>query len=1067
MNDLVLTEQQQLLQASLLEVNDIVFKGYLEKLKDFDVIPLDTLLSESLSNIRLNKVTRIVYDKEENNQDKFNNVFSALHSSDCGLVIVLKGRKEYTDIYIGVNKLNASNGMSGHESDETLKAALNGNFKGIEFEKNLYSEDIQEIALEIKNTTNNYVSNVTGVPSFKHDDKDEFVQGLEKIVDGMQGREYNTVIQAMPITRQELEKAELAYLNIHNSLSLFEQKQITLSESESKTLGSNLTQGITTTLSKSIGETQTDTKGSSTTSSTSSSKTRSDIDIKKALSQGVSGAVAGGVAAGVSTGGMGAGAGALVGGLAGFGSGLFGGSQTESNSMSQTENYSTSQASSYNESNSVANSTTSGTNESSTLGTNKSIQLTEKNRTITSLLESIDEQLKRIQECKNYGMWNWGAYFISNDPLNSKLGADLYSGMLRGEASGLERNAITSWSRYEDENKFNEILNYVSQMRHPIFKTPEYFHTPFVSSTSLISTKELSIAMSLPQKSLPGIPVCESVQFGRAVSAYNTDKSAKSIDIGSIFNLGNIDSNLKVNLDINSLTSHTLVTGSTGSGKSNCIYMLLDKLQQKEKIPFLIVEPAKGEYKEIFGGRDDVSVFGTNPNFTQLLKLNPFSFPDNIHVLEHVDRLVEIFNACWPMYAAMPEVLKGAIIQSYEESGWDTDNSHSIYEDKRYPTFKLLLEVLDNIIESSQYSEEMKSNYKGALLTRVKSLNSGLIGKILNNTEEISDIELFDSNVIIDLSRVGSMETKSLLMGMIFLKLIEYRYSNKKSSNSELKHITVLEEAHNILPRISTDQSMEGNNLQGKSVEMISNAIAEMRTFGEGFIIADQSPNMLDMSAIRNTGTKIIMRLPELTDRNDIGKSASLNEEQINEIPKLQTGVGVVYQNNWLESVLCKIDKLDSSSVFPFNYVNSNSFEKKEKYLMTSLVKVIFQEDEEVFELEELKKFISKLNISLNTQNELLKIVSSTRDIKIGKNEKARLVSEILDGNRILSRLKKAIDMRDYDEQFSKLILEKIDSENLSLELKIKDVILYNESITTKGFEIFYNNWKNNRERIL
>src|SRR5690606_14142645 len=110
-----------------------------------------------------------------------------------------------------------------------------------------------------------------------------------------------------------------------------------------------------------------------------------------------------------------------------------------------------------------------------------------------------------------------------------------------------------------------------------------------------------------------------------------------------------------VTIDIDSLTMHTFVTGSTGSGKSNTIYQLLDKLG-KDNVPFLVLEPAKGEYKQVFGGRDDVKVLGTNPTVTELLSLNPFAFPDGIHVLEHIDRLIEIFNACWPMYAAMPAV---------------------------------------------------------------------------------------------------------------------------------------------------------------------------------------------------------------------------------------------------------------------------------------------------------------------------------------------------------------------------------------------------------------------------
>ena len=111
--------------------------------------------------------------------------------------------------------------------------------------------------------------------------------------------------------------------------------------------------------------------------------------------------------------------------------------------------------------------------------------------------------------------------------------------------------------------------------------------------------------------------------------------------------------------------------------------------------------------------------------------------------------------------------------------------------------------------------------------------------------------------------------------------------SNAHGSNAKLKHITILEEAHNLLKRSNAMPSAEGANLVGKSVEMIANAIAEMRTYGEGFVIVDQAPGLLDMATIRNTNTKIIMRLPDQGDRELVGRAANLNDDQIREICKL------------------------------------------------------------------------------------------------------------------------------------------------------------------------------------
>lgn len=293
------------------------------------------------------------------------------------------------------------------------------------------------------------------------------------------------------------------------------------------------------------------------------------------------------------------------------------------------------------------------------------------------------------------------------------------------------------------------------------------------------------------------------------------------------------------------------------------------------------------------------------------MRLNPFSFPAGIHVYEHMDRLVEIFNVCWPMYAAMSAVLKDAIERAYVDAGWDLRTSRNRYNDRLFPTFVDVLREIDEVMDASQYSADSKGDYKGALCTRLRSLTNGINGMIFAANEIESEC-LFDKNVIVDLSRVGSAETKALTMGLLVMKLQEYRMS-KGGMNETLRHVTVLEEAHNLLKRTSSAQSLEGANLAGKSVEMLANAIAEMRTYGEGFIIADQAPGLLDEAVIRNTNTKIILRLPDYADRQLVGKAISLNDDQIDELAKLKQGVAAVYQNDWVEPVLCQVERFEAS----------------------------------------------------------------------------------------------------------------------------------------------------------
>ena len=174
-------------------------------------------------------------------------------------------------------------------------------------------------------------------------------------------------------------------------------------------------------------------------------------------------------------------------------------------------------------------------------------------------------------------------------------------------------------------------------------------------------------------------------------------------------------------------------------------------------------------------------------------------------------------------------------------------------------------------------------------------------------------------------------------MGLVVYILNEYRIDTKQGNNKGLKHVTVLEEAHNLLKNTTSLDS----NLIGKSVEMLTNTIAEIRTYGEGFIIVDQSPSSVDIAAIKNTNTKIVLRTPEANDREAIGRSIGLTTDQVNEIAKLPSGVAVVYQNDWVSPVLTMINKANIEEK-EFRYKN-NSVIKPIKEARSEIVAMLLQ----------------------------------------------------------------------------------------------------------------------------
>lgn len=564
---------------------------------------------------------------------------------------------------------------------------------------------------------------------------------------------------------------------------------------------------------------------------------------------------------------------------------------TKTKTTTKAETEGTSSASSKNTTHNVSN--------SQTKSSSSSRQFTQENKFIQNQLQKLDLQFERLNKGEGIGMWNAGAFFFSDEQQNSVVAANIYSGLLKGEQTRVEKSLLRT---YTSSNSL-ELKKLVRQLKRydiPKIIVPQLNYINSLSS--VVNTEEMAMQFCLPQKSIVGLDVVEVAPFGNNVYKISENSNLR---IGNLYNYEK-EFNIDFYLDYQKFTGHIFVTGSTGSGKSNVTYNLLQKLVYRG-IKFLVIEPAKGEYKNVFGNRGDVNVFGTNPKYSKLLQINPFSFPQEIHVYEHIDRLLEILNSCWPMYAAMPAILKEGIEKAYIKKGWDLKKSDNYMGDRVFPTFRDLAQVLPEIINNSGFSQEMISNYTGALVTRVNSMTNGLTDLIFSK-REICNKELFDENTIVDLSRVASSETKSLLMGILFMKLQEYRMSTNTVANSDLKHVAVIEEAHNLLKRTSGEQAQDTANLQGKSVEMISNAIAEMRTYGQGFILADQAPGLLDPAVIRNTNTKICLRLPSQDDRELVGKAMNLSEDQIDELAKLKTGVAAVYQNDWQEAVLCKFD---------------------------------------------------------------------------------------------------------------------------------------------------------------
>ena len=935
----VLAEQQNQIQNVLAIADMAINRTYLPECTQYSPIAIKEDISSPtfLSKSRLYKLTRFVYNPEDSVMEKLKIIFLALaqlplnpsvfliiHNERARKSVDLKAKKEIIlpgklSLYFGIRTDSDASAQIGNMFQECF---IN-TFPGSELEsahndyKILENNDIENIVC------------VSAMPSVKKDDDGNAADiGLEQFIDSMRNHNYTAFLVATPVSDEIIQSRKRELENIYTQLSVYRKQTLAYGENESLSVSEGISKSFSK--SKSIGKSFTKTTGESYgTTETQGTSTSHGSNSSSSMS----------------------------------GEG-FSSSSGSNSSYSSSESYSKSETHSFSESfgNTESDTDTVSDGTSSTKGTakgsSKTLTIERENKNIVCMLEKIDNALQRITDAEAYGLWECAAYFTSKETSDAILAANSYKALVLGDQSSDSLSYVTIWKTLNAQEQasnidhvmrknsltkeeaikqiaqtvavqktcINTIYPYILYGMHPtLYRESGFEQFQTISPTNAVNGKDLPRFFSVPLKSLPGIVVDSIASFERSVFTKKLDRrnnfisKATTIPLGCVFHMGNKDENTRVDLDIDSFTGHCFISGSTGSGKSNTMSKILEGLlalehsEAERRINFLVIEPAKGEYKKDFHAIPGIKIFTTNPLSEQLLHLNPFRFPDGIHVLEHVDRLLNIFGSCWELTAAMPAILKKSVEQAYEAAGWDLCGSFYIGEgDAQYPSFASLVTELRNVIDSSDYSAEAKGNYTGALVTRVESLAGGMLRRIFCSETDVSYQDLFDSRTIIDLSRLGSPETKSMIMGVLVMLLAEYRMAEaqiKNQTNKRLHHVTIIEEAHNLLKNVAN--STGGSELVAKSIEMISNAIAEMRTYGEGFIIVDQSPTAVDISAIKNTNTKIVMRLPEKNDCEAMANAMGLNENQQKEIAKLLPGKAIVMQNNWVAAVMVAVDEAD------------------------------------------------------------------------------------------------------------------------------------------------------------
>ena len=597
-----------------------------------------------------------------------------------------------------------------------------------------------------------------------------------------------------------------------------------------------------------------------------------------------------------------------------------------------------------------------GYNKNTTEGTSTSIGLNIENinKHAEFCEKMIEQYIERFQHGLSHGMWNVSAYIQADDESTLSAVRHTLKSVYSGEDSYYE---AMRFSPIQDNTNIQaeKLPTLKASITNPI-------HHTFGQFSTAMNTQELSIISALPHNDIHGISVSRLSSFGLTQSHSTQNHSrGERIELGTILSR-KTPTPQRFYLSPEAINSHIFVCGVTGSGKSNTIKHILTQLQSNptldKHIPFLVIEPAKSEYKHLIEGATlkaqgeeikikNLQIFRPGVR-DDALKLNPFvfDFSRNNHAItltKHVDMLKTTFSSAFPMYGPMPYILEDALHRIYEDRGWDfdTEDNYSFVEANSadydansllFPTMEDLRDKIDEVVEEAGYAKELDSNFKAALKTRIKNLTLGVKGKIFNSRHAIDSKTLFENPTIIELSHISDDAEKSFLMGLILNKLYHYRESQGDSSG-ELKHVCIIEEAHRLLPNIPLDRGEEAN-AKGKAVETFVNMLAEIRSYGQGLIIADQIASKLHPDIVKNTNIKILQRTMDKEDRELIGNAINLDENQIRDIAELQTGEAIVHHKDIHQAFMVQIDEIKTSTASEerFSEFTKNFLDKNERY---------------------------------------------------------------------------------------------------------------------------------------
>jgi hypothetical protein len=918
---------------------------------DNDKRGLKSVSDFNLRDFTLFHIEELTFEKDSPRKEALENVIGALDIDGINFVYLLVGEKHKVSFYLGVSKIqDKSLELDVDDIGEMiLQPSIEGNFRGSKVTQ-LQKEQRKEILQKVQSYQR--VARIDGVPSV-NSESEEF-QGIDRLVDVMFGDEFILMVLADPFTKDEIITIEDSLYDIHNKLSPMSKKSIQETEGSTTTVAKTETTNHSSTKGENQGESYTKTDGTSKGVTNSKGYTPSN------------------------------------------------GGNNSSNGSNEGSSKSKAQGQSSGSSSSETKGKSSSYNDSKAYNKGGSISREFIDKNISEWIEYIDEVLlPRVEYGKNKGLFHTAVYLLSD----SKGSLLKLGNTMKSLFSGTENNKAPLEISYIGEKLVEK--KSIKNLQFPSF-TQSYegntaqlrllFSKSRIAVGSWLSTNELSVVTSLPQKEVVGLTLKEEVEFGLNTKKVEIDNSNKLL-LGSLVKSGQL-LDVDISIDKKQLNKHIFIAGVTGSGKTTTCQRILDSA----KYPFMVIEPAKTEYRILAQKRDDVMVFTLGDDSVAPFRINPFEIFQGENITSRVDMIKANIEAAFDMEAAIPQIIESALYECYEAYGWDIATSkNSRFEDPfangvySFPTLSDLIKQTAKVVEKQGFDERLKNDYMGSIRARLQGLLVGAKGLMLNTPRSIDFSDLIEKNVILELEEIKSGAEKSLLMGFVLINLNE-ALKQKHKKNKKFRHITLIEEAHRLLGKYTA-----GDNPSKKlGVETFADMLAEVRKYGESLVIVDQIPNKLTPEVLKNTNTKIVHKLFAKDDKEAIGNTMALEEEQKEFLSSLETGRVIVSNQDFVKPIQVQIKQLENVSTTEDDEIDESILrEIALKYYQTNYKRGIIQGlelKEKMPTLEEIESYLS-INLKGLTEgwSELFKAGNIKGEFKFE-------IKEYLEANKLVGK---------------------------------------------------------------